>query len=87
MVPAAAHARPLMSPAHSTPHPFEPMLGVRTYPLESRPSLVDVADFCDVPEPLPGFDAFVDSLPDIYAGTHFKQLVDKIVSARLAGRR
>lgn len=67
-------------------HPFEAMRGVRTYPLESRPSLVRVEDFCQVPDPLPGFGAFVDSLPDIYAGTEFKELVARIVAARAAGR-
>ena len=72
-----------MQPRHD---PFPEMQGVKTYPLAERPSLVEAADFCEVPEPLAGFDSFVDSLPDIYAGTHFKQLVDKIVSARLAGR-
>jgi len=75
-----------MTQPTSTPHPFERMLSVRTYPLSTRPSLVRVEDFCAVPEPLAGFEDFVDSLPDIYAGTHFKQLVDGIVAARLAGR-
>lgn len=80
------------SPSSSEPspqahkHPFEPMLGVRTYPLSERPSLVRVEDFASVPEPLDGFDSFVDSLPDIYAGTHFKQLVQSIVEARVANR-
>ena len=66
--------------------PFPELLGVRTYPLASRPSLVKIADFCDVPEPLPGFAAFVDALPDIYAGKHFKELVDRIVAAKAARR-
>ncbi len=60
---------------------------VRTYPLASRPSLVKLADFCETPEPPPGFAAFVDSLPDIYAGKHFKELVDRIVAAKVGGRR
>jgi hypothetical protein len=59
---------------------------VRTYPLASRPSLVKLADFCETPEPPPGFAAFVDSLPDIYAGKHFKELVDRIVAAKVGGR-
>ena len=66
--------------------PFPEMNGVATYPLADRPSLVEAADFCEVPEPLPGFDSFVDSLPDIYAGKHFKELVDRIVAAKLAGK-
>ncbi|MFT5048898.1 MAG: hypothetical protein ACI8QZ_000285 [Chlamydiales bacterium] len=69
-----------------TSHPFEPMLGLATYPLESRPSLVVLEDFCEVPDPLPGFGSFVDSLPDIYAGKDFKSLVARIVAARMAGK-
>jgi hypothetical protein len=60
---------------------------VRTYPLASRPSLVKLADFCETPEPPPGFAAFVDSLPDIYAGKHFKELVDRIVAAKVGGHQ
>ncbi|MFT5153072.1 MAG: hypothetical protein ACI841_003071, partial [Planctomycetota bacterium] len=41
---------------------------------------------CAVPDPDPNFGAFVDSLPDIYAGTHFKVLVERIVTAHRAGR-
>ncbi len=62
------------------------MRGVRTYPLASRRSLVSIADFCTVPEPTPGFADFIDSLPDIYAGTEFKELVRRIVAARSNGR-
>jgi hypothetical protein len=71
-------------PPRSKPPPD--LRKVRTYPLASRPSLVRLADFCETPEPPPGFAAFVDSLPDIYAGKHFKELVDRIVAAKL-GRR
>ncbi len=66
--------------------PFPELQGVATYPLESRRSLVRVEDFCKVPEPLPGIEAFVDSLPDIYVGTLFKELVARVVDAKLAGR-
>jgi hypothetical protein len=66
--------------------PFPAMAGVRTYPLAERPSLVRVEDFCSVPEPLAGFEGFVDSLPDIYAGKWFKELVERLVAAKLAGR-
>ena len=62
------------------------MKRVRTYPLASRPSLVALSDFCQTPEPPPGFAAFIDSLPDIYAGKHFKELVDRIVAAKEKGR-
>jgi hypothetical protein len=66
--------------------PFPEMAGVRTYPLASRRSLVSVEDFCEVPEPLADFGSFVDSLPDIYAGTQLKLLVERIVAAKRAGR-
>jgi hypothetical protein len=75
-----------MTPLDPRLDPFPAMSGVRTYPLASRRSLVRAEDFCEVPEPLPGFAAFVDSLPDIYAGRHFKELVERIVRAKLAGR-
>lgn len=65
-----------------TPHPFEAMKGVHLYPLAERESLVTTQDFCQVPDPLPGFAGFVDALPDIYAGTHFKQLIERVVAAR-----
>lgn len=67
-------------------HPFPAMRDLRLYPLDSRESLVSVKDFCEVPPPLPGFAAFVDALPDIYAGIHFKDLVARIVKARMAGK-
>jgi hypothetical protein len=70
----------------SSPDPFPPLDGVRTYPLASRPSLVRIADFCETPEVPPGFEEFVDSLPDIYAGKLFKELVERVVAAKLAGR-
>ena len=62
------------------------MEGVSLYPLESRESLVTTDDFCSVPDPVEGFEGFVDALPDIYAGTHFKDLVARIVRARQAGK-
>jgi hypothetical protein len=73
-----------MSPLRDDLDPFPAMRAVRTYPLETRPSLVDLSDFCEVPEPLPGFAGFLDSLPDIYAGKHFKELVARIVAAKVA---
>jgi hypothetical protein len=75
-----------MASSASPRDPFPEMKRVRTYPLASRPSLVRLEDFCETPEPPPGFAAFVDSLPDIYAGKHFKELVDRIVAAK-AGRK
>ena len=74
-------------PSHEpSQDPFPEMQGVRTYPLESRRSLVRAEEFCSVPEPLPGFEGFVDSLPDIYAGILFKELVERTARAKAAGR-
>ncbi len=71
-------------PSHGDPFPA--MRTVALYPLAKRESLVHLCDFCQVPEPLPGFSSFVDALPDIYAGKHFKELVERIVAAKVAGR-
>lgn len=68
-------------------HPFPRMRDVKTYPLASRKSLVEIGDFCSVPEPPAEFDSFIDALPDIYAGTHFKRLVDRIVTAKSNGKK
>ena len=76
----------MTTPSHASGHPFPEMQDLTLEPLASRPSLVTTTDFCQVPPPVPGFGAFVDALPDIYAGTHFKQLVERIVAAKLAGR-
>ena len=67
-------------------HPFPRMRDLELYPLEERESLVQVRDFCSVPDPVPGFDAFVDALPDIYAGADLKALVVRILRARAAGK-
>ncbi len=67
-------------------HPFPQMRDLELYPLEDRESLVEVSDFCQVPEPVSGFEGFVDSLPDIYAGSDFKALVERIIRARQAGK-
>ncbi|MDP6407802.1 MAG: hypothetical protein QGI46_00335 [Planctomycetota bacterium] len=66
--------------------PFPRMAEVTTYPLAERESLVGIEDFCAVPEPVADFARFFDSLPDIYAGRWLKELVDRIVAARLADR-
>lgn len=63
--------------------PFPLMQRVKTYPLAARPSLVELADFCQTPEPFAEFTTFVDALPDIYVGKHFKELVERLVAAKL----
>jgi len=49
--------------------------GVRTYPLASRKSKANAADFARVPAPGGSVAAFVDALPDILAGADFKAVV------------
>ena len=75
-----------MSPTRSEIDPFPQMNQVRTYPIAGRRSLVSTANFCEVPEPFAGFGAFFESLPDIYAGIHLKDLVARIVASKLAGK-
>ncbi|MEO2093088.1 MAG: hypothetical protein ABGY71_03395 [bacterium] len=76
-----------MCPLNPQDDPFPEMAGVRTYPLASRASLVSVEDFCATPEPLPGFESFIDSLPEIYAGAQLKELIARIVAAKLNGKQ
>ena len=75
-----------VEPMNPSQDPFPAMAGVSTYPLADRPSLVRVEDFCSTPEPMDGFEDFVDSLPDIYAGAWFKELVERLVQAKLNGK-
>ena len=59
--------------------------GVRTYPLASRTSKANAADFARVPEPGSGIAAFVDSLPGIQAGADFKAVVQALREAKASG--
>ena len=77
---------PPMTPLDPAHDPFPEMAKVRTYPIASRKSLVHTDQFCATPEPFEGFGGFFESLPDIYAGTHLKRLVERIVAAKRAGR-
>jgi hypothetical protein len=55
-------------------------------PISERRNLVGLADFAAVPDPLPGFRKWFESLPDILGGRSLKALVRAIVDARAAGR-
>ncbi len=55
--------------------------GVRTYPLATRRSKASVSDFAS-PVGGPGVRQFIESLPDIQAGSDFKAVVDAIARAR-----
>lgn len=58
--------------------------GVRTYPLNSRKSKVNVSDFARPHVPGSPITAFVDSLPSLLAGSDFKSVVQAIRTARQA---
>ena len=74
-----------MNPIDPSLDPFPEMNGVKTYPLEDRESLVSLEQFCSVPEPPKDFGAFIDALPDIYAGTELKDLIERVVVAKMGG--
>lgn len=61
------------------------LTGVRTYPLASRKSKANAADFARVPTPGGSVAAFVDGLPDILAGADFKAVVSALRAARESG--
>jgi hypothetical protein len=60
--------------------------GVRTYPLASRTSKTNAADFARVPAPGGSVAAFVDALPDILAGADFKAVVAALRAAHASAR-
>jgi hypothetical protein len=60
--------------------------GVRTYPLASRKSKANAADFARVPAPGGSVAAFVDALPDILAGADLKAVVAALQAAHTSGR-
>jgi hypothetical protein len=52
---------------------------LKTYSIKSRKNLVNVKQFCRLTEPPKGFKSFTAGLPDILAGSSFRQLVGEIV--------
>ncbi len=60
--------------------------GLKTYPLRSRPSLVEVKQFAKPVEAKASFSRFFDSLPDILAGSDLKALVRAMARARKGKR-
>ena len=74
-----------MNPIDPSLDPFPEMNGVSTYPLRDRESLVTLEQFCSVPEPPADFGVFLDALPDIYAGSELKALVERLVAAKTGG--
>ncbi|TAH36397.1 MAG: hypothetical protein EYC70_11400 [Planctomycetota bacterium] len=58
----------------------------RTTSLFDRPSLVHLEALGRALDPLPGFGAFLDALPDIYAGTDFRRLARRWAECALERR-
>lgn len=69
------------------PFPYEEfdLSGVRTYPLKSRPSKVNVEDFARPIEPSASLEEWLKSLPKLLAGADFRCVVRAIVDARREG--
>ena len=59
--------------------------GVRTYPLQSRPSKVQAEDFARPPQPGGSVAQLIASLPNILAAADFRAVVRAIVAARRDG--
>ena len=55
---------------------------VKTYPLQSRPSKVTVADFSRVPRSRASLKEWMASLPRILAGETFREVVESLERAR-----
>ncbi len=70
------------------PFPYEEfdLAEIRTYPLASRKSKANAADFARPYQPGSGVGALIASLPDILAASDFKAVVSAIGAARAAGR-
>src|SRR4029453_12531128 len=56
--------------------------GVRTYPLDSRPSKVAVSQFARPHQPGGGVTSLVESLPGLLAAADFKEVVEAMARAR-----
>jgi hypothetical protein len=62
------------------------LTGVRTYPLESRKSKANAADFARPYEPGSGVDGLLASLPNILAAADFRAVVAAMRAAHQSGR-
>ncbi|MBW1840552.1 MAG: hypothetical protein JRF27_05725 [Deltaproteobacteria bacterium] len=58
---------------------------VKTYPLSERKSKVSATDFAKTWEKGAGFAAFLDSLPDILAGSHIRSVISAMAAAYSSG--
>jgi len=60
--------------------------GIRTYPLRTRQSKVELAQFATPHKPGSGISGFMRSLPGLLAAKDFKDVVDAIVAAKRADK-
>lgn len=67
-------------------YPVVDLAGLRTMSIRDRKSKVDVGDFATPHVPGSGINAFLESLPDIFAGRWVRDVIDRIVSARERGK-
>jgi hypothetical protein len=74
-----------MAPVKFSYEEFD-LSGVKTYPLASRKSKANAADFAQAFKPGSGVPGLVDSLPSILAGGDFKAIVAALRTARDEGR-
>lgn len=58
----------------------------KTYPMKQRQNLVKLADFGRLPGAGFSATAFIECLPDIYAGSHLKSVIKALIEARKKGR-
>jgi hypothetical protein len=59
---------------------------VRSYPLNERPSKVEVEDFANAWQPGGSMNRWLKSLPKILAGNDFTEIVDRLVQAATADK-
>ncbi|UCE42690.1 MAG: hypothetical protein JSV17_06975 [Candidatus Aminicenantes bacterium] len=57
--------------------------GLKTYPIKSRKSKVQIADFAEAFSPDRSFSRFVESLPNILAGKDFKDFLQLMEKAKI----
>jgi len=73
-------------PTSSSPSPKLNLARLRTYPLETRHSKVNMADEASPWRRGGSFQKFLQTLPDILAGKTFRDVVAAIVNARRRGK-
>lgn len=55
---------------------------IKTYSIDKRQSKVSIDDFAKIPQEGKSFAQFIDSLPNILAGSDLKKIIAKVVAAK-----